>query len=166
MKRGRNKRPFYKKSWFWTLIVVIALGIGYGSYQITRSPETTTTVQDDHVTKSSKKKTKKSHSKTKSSSKQAVSQSQTTTANSTSPVTAPSNNTQSSQSNATTGSSQSTTDQTTPAPVVEKEPNSIIGDASTMTYYLPGQDYQIAEGNMVYFDYVTEAEDAGYHPAN
>lgn len=44
------------------------------------------------------------------------------------------------------------------------EPNSIIGDSSTMYCYLPGQypDPGIAPENVVYFDSLADAQAAGY----
>lgn len=156
-------------------MIVLLLGIGYGGYQAINSPSTTTsTVQDDRVTKPAKKKTpakktKKSHNKSQSNT--ATSQSSAVNTRATSQGVAPSSSgtVQSGQSGSAGG--HTTTDQpsaspVTPSTVPDTEPNSIVGDSSTMTYYLPGQAHQIADDNIVYFDFVKEAEEAGYHPAN
>lgn len=44
------------------------------------------------------------------------------------------------------------------------EPNSVVGDRSTMRCYLPGQSPYpaIAQENLVYFDSLAEAQAAGY----
>lgn len=102
-------------------MIVLLLGIGYGGYQAINSPSTTTsTVQDDRVTKPAKKKTpakktKKSHNKSQSNT--ATSQSSAVNTRATSQGVAPSSSgtVQSGQSGSAGG--HTTTDQPSASPV-------------------------------------------------
>lgn len=157
----RSKRPFYRRPWLWIIVIVLLIAGGWFI-----SNNQTTETQKDTVVKS----TKKVEKKKKSAKKDKAREEKKT--QSTNDVTSPASS-----------SSWQATEGTTPYhheehPVTPNtgsgtddswidhdnyEPNSIVGDSSTMRYYLPGQSYpEIAPENKVYFDSPAEAQTAGY----
>ncbi len=169
MKRTPRRRPFYRRPWLWVTVLVLLVGGSW--FAVDRL--TTTETQDDTVVKVPKKTDKKKKSAKKHSTKKEQDQA----VNNGSQATASQTTTQPSQNQAATtpnsGGGQTTTpvsdnNSSSQEPWVDPdnyEPNSIIGDRSTMYCYLPGQypDPGIAPENIIYFNSLEEARAAGYN---
>lgn len=161
MRRNQRKRPFYRRPWLWLVVAVLLISGGL----FISNRHQTTEVQDDTAVKttskadkqkSSKKAQKKAHRKSAK------------TASPSQPAAQSSNRNISAQADS---QGQTTTSQTTTGNGQESwvdpdnyEPNSIVGDKSTMKCYLPGQTPSpaIAPENLVYFDSLTQARAEGY----
>jgi hypothetical protein len=159
-----NRKPLYRRPWLW--IVVLLLLIAGGWFINYRSQ--TQEAPRDTVAKISKKTDKKKEvakkpqDKEKDHSLTKPASGEQTEVNGTGQT-----------MNTTVPQQPSIAENTVPANTQEKElwvdpdnyePNSIIGDRSTMYCYLPGQypDPGIAPENVVYFDSLAEAQAAGY----
>lgn len=163
MRKNQHKRPFYRRLWLWVIVAIVFVT---GSWFVINANQTETT-QDDAVVKTSKKTDKKKKPAKKNKDKAKTSASVNDQAASSQAVTQPGQQTQSSS---VTGNTQQATPNTSTnsEPWVDPdnyEPNSVIGDKSTMRCYLPRQNPYpgIAPENIVYFDSLAEAQAAGYN---
>lgn len=167
MRKRQHRQPLYRQPWLW--IIVIGLLIG-GSWWI-MDQSTTTDTQDDTVAKTSDKPTKKKKKSTNNSPTSNHHQMTKGTASSHYNTQPPQNNevpkTNSENSTRTfTNNDFYNSGQESWVDPDNYEPNSIVGDRSTMHCYLPGQSPYppIAPENIVYFDSLAEARAAGYSP--
>ncbi|MBM6954376.1 hypothetical protein [Limosilactobacillus coleohominis] len=167
MRKRQRKRPIYRRPWVW--ITILALLVGGSWWGIDQ--RTSTETQDDAVVKTIKESSNKKKRAPKKSSRKK--QSQTGTSSEVSPQ----RSTNSSLNNGTQNSGVDTQKEPSGGnqnssslkePWIDPdnyEPNSIIGDRSTMYCYLPGQSPYppIAPENIVYFNSLAEAHAAGYN---
>ncbi|WP_283583602.1 hypothetical protein [Limosilactobacillus difficilis] len=167
MRRDQQRRPFYRRLWLW--LVVIFLLIGGTTWMISTQHDkghndtvVKTTEKAKKAKKVKKKATKKAaqHSKSPANNQQQEQEAATTSQFGS---VAPSGDVgpENSQAAAPSAGSSSLEPWVDPD---NYEPNSVIGDRSTMRCYLPGQNPSpaIAAENIVYFDSLAEAQAAGY----
>lgn len=167
MRKRQRKRPIYRRPWLWLTILALLVGGSWWVIDQRTSKET----QDDAVVKTTKESSKKKKKAPKKSSKKKQNQTETSNNTSSRSITSSSPNNGTPNSGVNTQKEPSGGNQNSSSlkePWIDPdnyEPNSIIGDRSTMYCYLPGQSPYppIAPENIVYFNSLAEAHAAGYN---
>lgn len=167
----KYRRPFYRRPWLWVVVIVLLIGSGWFIANQNQNER----VEKDAVVMKAPKKAKhdkKSKQQSKKETKQQTnSSSQFQQQSYSSTQSQPQSGQQSTSGNYANRSDPQVTMPNTESSTLEPwvdpdnyEPNSIIGDRSTMHCYLPGQNPypEIAPENIVYFNSLAEAQAAGY----
>jgi hypothetical protein len=159
-----NSKPLYRQPCLWIVVLLFLIAGGWFINHRNQAPKTQreTIANTSKKTNKKKKEVKDPRDKEKDHSLTRPAKSEQTESNG------------AGQSvNTTIPQQPGIAENTVPANTQEKEPwvnpdnyepNSIIGDRSTMYCYLSGQypDPEIAPENVVYFDSLAEAQAAGY----
>lgn len=168
----KYRRPFYRRPWLWVVVIVLLIGSGWFIANQNQNER----VEKDTVVMKAPKKAKHDKKSKKHSTKEAKQQSNSTSQQQSNSASQSVNPAPQSGQQSTSGSYANRSDTQVTMPNTENstlepwvdpdnyEPNSIIGDRSTMHCYLPGQNPypEIAPENIVYFNSLAEAQAAGY----